>query len=260
MSYPIRSRRSAPFALEYARIQSRNSLLSTFAKRLSACLPALSIAMTGLFIGGLAYAHGISGDDQAFLLRSTGAQIGPYIYLGAKHMVTGYDHLLFLAGVIFFLYRLKEVAIYVTLFAVGHSTTLLLGVLGGVHVDAYIVDAIIGLSVVYKAFENLGGFRRLGFEPNMKAAVLVFGFFHGFGLAPKLQDLAISQDGLVSNMISFNVGVELGQFLALSFILIAFNAWRATGKFMRYAYASNVALMCAGFVLIGYQLTGYVVA
>jgi hypothetical protein len=207
-----------------------------------------------------AWSHGISGDDQAFLLRTSGAHIGPYIYLGAKHMVTGYDHLFFLAGVIFFLYRLKDVAIYVTLFAVGHSATLLIGVLGGLHVNAYIVDAIIGLSVVYKAFENLGGFRRLGIEPNTKAAVLIFGFFHGFGLATKLQDLAISPDGLVTNMISFNVGVELGQFLALGLILIAINALRASGHFFRYAYATNVALMAAGFVLIGYQLTGLALA
>lgn len=206
-----------------------------------------------------AWAHGISGDDQQFLLRAAGAHVGPYIYLGAKHMVTGYDHLLFLAGVIFFLYRLKEVALYVTLFAVGHSTTLLLGVLGGLHVNPYIVDAIIGLSVVYKAFENLGGFRVLGGQPNMKAAVLVFGLFHGFGLATKLQDVAISPDGLVTNMVSFNVGVEIGQLLALSLMLIAFNVWRTTGAFFRHAYAANVLIMCAGFMLIGYQLTAYAV-
>jgi hypothetical protein len=205
-----------------------------------------------------AWAHGIAGDDQAFLLRTSGAHIGPYLYLGAKHMVTGYDHLFFLAGVIFFLYRLKEVAIYVTLFALGHSATLLIGVLGGLHVNAYVVDAIIGVSVVYKAFENLDGFRRLGIQPNMKAAVLIFGFFHGFGLATKLQDLAISTDGLVANMISFNVGVEIGQFIALAMMLIAINAWRASGGFLRHAFAANVALMCAGFVLIGYQLTGFV--
>ena len=229
-------------------------------QRLRIHLAPLLAAVPCLLIGGIAFAHGISGDDQAFLIRSIGPNIGPYIYLGAKHMVTGYDHLLFLAGVIFFLYRLKDVAIYVTLFAVGHSVTLLLGVLGGLHVNAYIVDAVIGLSVVYKAFENLGGFRRLGFQPNMKAAVLFFGFFHGFGLATKLQDIAISQDGLVTNMISFNVGVEIGQFLALAVILIAFNAWRATGRFLHYAFATNVAIMSAGFMLIGYQLTGYAVA
>jgi hypothetical protein len=147
----------------------------------------------------------------------------------------------------------------VTLFAVGHSTTLLLGVLGGFHVNAYIVDAIIGLSVVYKAFENLGGFSKLGFQPNMKLAVLVFGFFHGFGLATKLQDFAISEDGLIANMLSFNVGVEIGQFLALSVILIGLNIWRSTGSFLRYAFATNIAIMSAGFILMGYQITGYLV-
>ena len=217
-------------------------------------------AALGLFFCATVWAHGITGDDQAFLLRSSGAQIGPYVYLGAKHMVTGYDHLAFLAGVIFFLYRLKEVALYVTLFAVGHSATLLLGVLGGWHVDSYLVDAVIGLSVVYKAFENLGGFRALGVEPNTKAAVLFFGLFHGFGLATKLQDLAISRDGLVTNMLSFNIGVEIGQLLALSLMLLAFAIWRATGGFSRHAYAANVLLLIAGLVLFGYQLTGYALA
>ncbi len=213
-----------------------------------------------ILVSMAAVAHGIEGADQDFLIRNAGPNIGPYLYLGAKHMVTGYDHLLFLAGVIFFLYRLKEVAIYVTLFAIGHSTTLLLGVLGGLHVNSYIVDAIIGFSVVYKAFENLNGFQKLGFQPNTKLAVLIFGFFHGFGLATKLQDIAISSDGLVTNMVSFNVGVEIGQFIALALILIAFNAWRSSGSFLRYARLSNIALMSAGFMLMGYQLTGYFVA
>jgi hypothetical protein len=210
-----------------------------------------------LLVAGSACAHGVAGEDQAFMLRSSGPLIGPYIYLGAKHMVTGYDHLLFLAGVMFFLYRLREVGLYVTLFAVGHSITLLLGVLGGLHVNAYLVDAVIGLSVAYKAFENLGGFRTLGLNPDMRAAVLIFGLFHGFGLATKLQDLAISPDGLVVNMVSFNVGVELGQFLALGIIILLLNMLRASGQFFRIAGVTNVAIMSAGFVLIGYQLMGY---
>lgn len=207
--------------------------------------------------GSLAFGHGVEGDDQAFMLGSSGALIGPYLYLGAKHMVTGYDHLLFLAGVMFFLYRLREVGLYVTLFAVGHSITLLLGVLGGLHVNSYIVDAIIGLSVAYKAFENLGGFRRLGLNPDTRVAVLVFGLFHGFGLATKLQDLDISPDGLVVNMLAFNVGVELGQFFALGLILLLLNMLRASGQFFRFAAGANLLLMFAGFLLIGYQLTGY---
>jgi hypothetical protein len=209
--------------------------------------------------GGAALAHGVGEADQQFLTNNAGAQIVPFIYLGAKHMVTGYDHLLFLVGVIFFLYRLKEVALYVTLFAVGHSVTLLSGVLGGLHVNAYIIDAIIGLSVVYKAFDNLNGFKTLfGFEPPQRTAVLIFGFFHGFGLATKLQELSLSQDGLVTNMISFNVGVEIGQFLALGAILIAMNYWRQTASFLRHANVANVLLMAAGFLLTGYQLAGYV--
>src|SRR4051812_27241918 len=131
----------------------------------------------------LALAHGMAGKDADFLRSSAGAHIGPFLYLGAKHMVTGYDHLLFLFGVIFFLYRMRDVATYVTCFAVGHSITLLTGVLTGIHVNPFIVDAIIGLSVVYKAFDNLDGFRTLfGFQPNPKAMVLLFGLFHGFGL------------------------------------------------------------------------------
>ena len=203
-------------------------------------------------------AHGVADDDKAFIERSLGAQIVPFIYLGAKHMVTGYDHLLFLVGVIFFLYRTRDIAGYVTLFAIGHSVTLLYGVLGGTQVNAYLVDAIIGLSIVYKALDNLGAYRQLfGFQPNTKAAVLIFGFVHGFGLATKLQEFALSQEGLVANIIAFNVGVEIGQLLALSGILIVMDFWRRTDAFRRQAFIANVALMSAGFVLTGLQLTGY---
>jgi hypothetical protein len=205
-----------------------------------------------------ASAHGVSGGDALFLSSATGWQIGPYLYLGAKHMVTGYDHILFLIGVIFFLYRLRDVAIYVTTFSIGHSVTLLSGVLSHVWISPFLVDAIIGLSIVWKALDNLGAFRTLfGVQPNTKLVVLLFGLVHGFGLATKLQDLALSADGLVPNMLAFNVGVELGQILALSFILVAMTLWRSTGAFARQAVAANVALMAAGFVLFEVQLAGY---
>lgn len=208
-----------------------------------------------------AYAHGVAEGDQGYIEQTSGPQIIAFLYLGAKHMVTGYDHLLFLFGVIFFLYRIKHVAAYVTLFAIGHSTTLLAGVLLGTNISSYAVDAIIGLSVVYKALDNLGAYQRwFGFQPNTKAAVLIFGFFHGFGLATKLQEFSLSPDGLLINLISFNVGVEIGQFLALGAILIAMGYWRRTPSFGRHAFAANVALMIAGFMLFGYQLTGYYVA
>lgn len=217
---------------------------------------AISVAMTSLV-----NAHGVAEGDATFIEQANGAQIIPFIYLGAKHMVTGYDHLLFLIGVIFFLYKMKDVAIYVTLFAVGHSTTLLYGVLSGTHVNPYIVDAIIGFSVVYKALDNIGAFKRwFGFQPNTKVAVLIFGFFHGFGLATKLQDFTLSEEGLVANIVAFNIGVEIGQLLALATILIVMNFWRRSDVFVRQAFNTNVVLMCAGFLLMGYQLSGYFIA
>ena len=214
-----------------------------------------------LLFGALTFAHGVEGEDAAFLERNAGLALLAFMYLGAKHMITGYDHLLYLLGVIFFLYRPKHIALYVTLFAVGHSITLLTGILGGLHVNPWLVDAVIGLSVVYKAFENLDGFKKtIGMQPNPKIAVFVFGLVHGFGLATKLQDLALSREGLVGNMISFNVGVEIGQLMALVLLLVAINAWRALGSFERNASAFNVLLMFAGFMLASDQLAGYFLA
>ena len=213
-----------------------------------------------LILPAIAGAHGVSKGDAKFVEANQGAAIGPFLYLGAKHMVTGYDHLLFLVGVIFFLYKLKDIVLYVSLFTIGHSLTLLGGVLGGIHANPYIIDAVIGLSVVYKAFDNMDGFKRfLGFQPNTKLAVLVFGLFHGFGLATKLQEFTLAQDGLVANIVSFNVGVEIGQMLALTAVLLALSYWRTRSGFMRHAFVTNTVLMTGGFMLVGYQLTGYFV-
>jgi hypothetical protein len=207
-----------------------------------------------------ALAHGVTAGDKGYIQETFGTRIIPFMYLGAKHMVTGYDHLLFLLGVIFFLYRLKDIGVYVTLFAVGHSLTLLLGVLTGISVNAYLIDAIIGFSVVYKALDNLGAFQRwFGVQPNTKAATMIFGLFHGFGLATKLLDFEMAADGLLANLVAFNVGVEIGQLLALSAILIAMSYWRRTPGFLRHAYTANVAIMTAGFLLVGYQLAGLVI-
>lgn len=221
----------------------------------------LLIALCLMLAASATLAHGVEGADKAFMEHNAGRQLAVFVYLGAKHMVTGYDHLLFLFGVVFFLYRLRDVAGYATLFAIGHSTTLLLGVLGGWRVDAHLVDAVIGLSVVWKALDNLGAFRRwFGVQPDARAAVLIFGFFHGLGLATKLQELRLSADGLVPNMLAFNVGVELGQILALAAILIVMGLWRRSAAFGRQAFAVNTVLMGAGFVLVGLQMTGYLVA
>lgn len=206
-------------------------------------------------------AHGVSGKDAVFLQGLDGRAIGALMYLGAKHMVTGYDHLLFLGGVIFFLHRTRDVLLYVSLFTVGHSLTLLVGVLGGVLANPFLIDAIIGFSVVYKAFENMDGFKRFfGVQPDTRVAVLVFGLFHGFGLATKLQEFELAQNGLVANILSFNVGVEIGQGLALMGILIGLSYWRTRVGFFRHAFATNAVVMACGFLLVGYQLSGYFLA
>jgi hypothetical protein len=214
-----------------------------------------------LFLPAFASAHNVSSRDATFVESNKGTAVGPFLYLGAKHMVTGYDHILFLVGVIFFLYRLRDIVQYVSLFTIGHSVTLLLGVFAHLHANSYIIDAIIGFSVVYKAFDNMGGFQRLlGFQPNTRLAVLVFGLFHGFGLATKLQEFTLSQNGLVTNIVSFNVGVEIGQVLALTAVLIALTYWRTRPGFLQHALLANTLLMVGGFLLVGYQLTGYWVA
>ncbi len=205
-----------------------------------------------------AFGHTIEGGDASFVEAIDGPAIGPFIYLGAKHMVTGYDHLLFLLGVIFFLYRPKHVVQYVTLFAIGHSITLLLGVLANLQVNAYFIDTIIGLSVAYKAFENIGGFNRVfGFEPNTKIAVFVFGLFHGLGLATKLQEFDLSENGLVTNIISFNIGVEIGQILALSAVFLILSVWRTSSSYLRHSFITNTVLMTGGFLLAGFQISTY---
>lgn len=206
-------------------------------------------------------AHGVTDGDKGFIQESSGTMLIPFIYLGAKHMVTGYDHLLFLFGVIFFLYRLKDIGIYVTLFAVGHSVTLLFGVLMTVGVNAYLIDAIIGFSIVYKALDNMGIYQKwFGFQPSTKMATLIFGLFHGFGLATKILDYNMSPDGMIPNLLAFNVGVEIGQLMSLAMILIAMGYWRRSENFQNHAYTANVVLMIGGFLLVGYQLAGYFVS
>ncbi len=203
-------------------------------------------------------AHDLSSGNSAFVESLDGPAAGPFLYLGAKHMFTGYDHLLFLLGVIFFLYRPRDILLYVTLFTIGHSLTLVLGVWANWRVNGHLVDAIIGLSVVYKAFENMGGFERvLGITPDPRIAVFVFGLFHGLGLATKLQETINSGDGLLVNLLSFNAGVEVGQLLALAIILVLLLRWRRTEYFQRQALAVNTLVMCAGFLLAGNQFAGY---
>ena len=208
-----------------------------------------------------AYAHGVDEETQSFLSTNKGIAFGPFLYIGAKHMITGYDHLLFLVGVIFFLYRTKEIITYVSFFTIGHSLTLLFGVMADININAYLIDAIIGLSIVYKGFDNLGGFKTIfGKQPNTKAAVLIFGLFHGFGLATKLLEFEFDKEGLFINLLGFNLGVEIGQFLALGIVLLLISYWRQYSSYIKFSKLTNMFLMAAGFLLLGYQLTGYFIS
>ncbi len=239
-------------------------MLKTCFNGLTSSRPVVALLWLALvclfFMAAGVHAHGVAEGDKGYIQEITGVHFLSFIYLGAKHMITGYDHILFLFGVIFFLYKLKDIGLYVSLFAIGHSTTMLLGVYFGSGIDGYLIDAIIGLSVVYKALDNVGAFQRwFGVQPNTKIATLIFGFFHGFGLATKVLEYEISKDGLWPNLIAFNIGVEIGQLLALFCILIVMNYWRRSASFLRHAYTANIAIMGAGFVLIGMQLTGYFV-
>lgn len=138
---------------------------------------------------------------------------------------------------------------------------MILGVYFNIEINSYLIDAIIDLSVAHKALDDIGTFQRwFGFQPNTKIATLVFGLFHGFGLSTKIQEYEISTDGPVPNLLAFNVGVEIGQVLAFAVILIGMSYWRRSSSFVRHAYTANVAIMSAGFVLIGMQLTGYFVS
>lgn len=220
----------------------------------------LSLLCLESLIGPLAFAHGVDSQDGAFIEQTDGAAILPFIYLGAKHMVTGYDHLLFLLGVIFLLYRSRDVAITVSLFALGHSITLLVGVLAEWQVNPWLIDALIGLSVVYKGLDNLGAYKvwfRL--QPDIRWAVFLFGLVHGLGLATKLQEYSLNSEGLFVNLIAFNIGVELGQALALILMLALVNLWRSFSVFSRQSAYLNLELIFLGFLLAGYQLTGFVI-
>lgn len=214
--------------------------------------------MIALLLASNAIAHNVSLDDARLIAGKSGPQVLLYLWLGAKHMVTGYDHLLFLVGVIFYLRNVRSIAIFVSLFALGHSITLITGVLLGLDVNPFIVDAIIGLSVAYKGFDNLDGFKTLfGESPDEHAAVFIFGLFHGLGLATKLQDLGLAEDGLLTNLISFNVGVELGQLAALIVIVMILRLMPPKTAHSYIGTGVNIGLVVAGFALMAYQIGLY---
>ncbi|GAB4251955.1 HupE/UreJ family protein [Deferrisoma sp.] len=215
-------------------------------------------AAAPVFTAGAAWAHGMSEADRQAMLEGG---YGLYLWLGAKHMLTGYDHLLFLLGVIFFLTGFRDVVRCVTAFTLGHSLTLILATLFQITASYYLVDAVIALSVCYKGFDNLDGFRRyLGREPpDMVRVIFAFGLVHGFGLSTRLQTLPLGADlaGLVGRILSFNVGVEVGQVLALVVMVAALAGWRRTEAFRRFGRVANGGLVAAGLLLFLFQMHGW---
>lgn len=201
-------------------------------------------------------AHGMSVGDKQRILD---AGLVEYIELGATHMLTGYDHLLFLFGVIFFLTRFNDIIRFITAFTIGHSITLIFATLYGIQANYYLIDAVIALTVCYKAFENLDGFKRFlhSRSPNLTWMVFGFGLIHGFGLSTRLQQLPLGDDGIVLKILAFNVGVEVGQVIALAVMLFLLSGWRKRESFLRFSHASNVTLMLVGGLLLLMQLHGY---
>lgn len=184
-----------------------------------------------------------------------------YVWTGAEHMLTGYDHLLFLLGVVFFLSRFIDILKFITAFTVGHTIVLLGATLLRISADHHLVDAFIAATVIYKAFENLGGFERLlqMRPPNLLFMVFLFGLAHGFGLSTQLQTLTLADEpGLVGKVLWFNVGVELGQIAALCVMLVVINAWRRSTVWVPLSRVTNALMICAGALLMLFQLHGYI--
>jgi hypothetical protein len=208
------------------------------------------------FASSLAFAHGMSAEDQARILNAGYLE---YLRLGATHMLSGYDHLLFLFGVMFFLTRFKDILILITAFTVCHSITLVLATLAGITANYYLIDAVIALTVCYKAFDNLDGFKKY-FQtrsPSLVWMVFIFGLIHGFGLSTRLQQLPLGDDRLALKILLFNLGVELGQIAALSIMFTLLTAWRKTESFQKFSAGANVLLMFLGGLLLLMQLHGY---
>lgn len=203
------------------------------------CLAALILVLP-------AFAHDVSDNEKLYVQSTQEAAIIPFMYLGAKHMVTGIDHMLFLTGVVLFLVRLKDIVLIVSLFTLGHSITLIAGVLSGFSFNIYLIDALIGLSVVYKGIENAG----VRFKVDRRVIVLGFGLIHGLGLASRMLDLSLSEQGLMANLLAFNAGVEIGQIIILFLVINLIAKLRSSKHFSKIAQAISIFLVIAGILLM----------
>ena len=232
-----------------------DQMLIPYRKTTLLALAALAL-LIGLPLDVLA--HGISEADRQRLL--TGGYL-QYVGLGATHMLTGYDHLLFLFGVVFFLKTFKDVTKFVTVFTLGHCITLVFATFFQITWNYFLIDAIIAISVIYKGFDNNGGFQKY-FDmksPNLLVAVFGFGLLHGFGLSTRLQQLPLGDDSMsmLIRILSFNLGVEIGQIAALAAMVAVLAVWRSRPSFKRFSVAANAGLVFAGVMLLFMQLHGY---
>ena len=202
------------------------------------------------------YGHGMSEAEKQAIIDGGNLH---YMWIGATHMLSGYDHLLFVFGIIFFLTRFRDIVKYITAFTLGHSVTLIFATFNGIQINYFLIDAIIALSVCYIAFANLDGFRKyLDIKPpNLLVMIIILGLIHGLGLSTRLQQLPLSEDQLLMNIISFNVGIELGQILALTVMLVVLAGWRKAASFVKFSRISNYLLIFAGFYLFMMQMHGY---
>ena len=209
-----------------------------------------------ILTSSICFAHGMSAEDQALILNAGYIE---YMRLGATHMLSGYDHILFLFGVLFFLTRFRDILVLITAFTIGHSITLVFATLIGIKANYYLIDAVIALTVCYKAFENLDGFKKYlnSSAPNLILMVFIFGLIHGFGLSTRLQQLPLGEEHLVLKILSFNLGVELGQVIVLSIIFVLLFGLRKRESFKKFSAVSNVALLFVGCLLLLMQLHGY---
>ncbi len=204
------------------------------------------------------WAHGISAADKQAMLEGGYLK---YMWLGTTHMLTGYDHLLFIFGVIFFLSTFKDIVRFISVFTLGHCITLVFATFYKITANYYLIDAVIALSVMYKGFENIDGFKKYFHwqPPSLLKMVFAFGLIHGFGLSTRLQQLPLGDDkqSMLFRILSFNVGVEVGQIIALTVMLIFLTEWRKNSTFQKFAYAANIALIAGGIYLFNMQMHGY---
>lgn len=217
----------------------------------------LAFLAFAFLVPGIAFAHGMSEADQ---IRAAEGGFLDFFPLGAIHMLTGYDHLLFLFGVVFFLTKFSDIVKFVTAFTLGHSITLIFATFLGIQANYFLIDAVIALTVCYKGFDNLNGFKKYFNvkSPNLLAAVFIFGLIHGFGLSTRLQQVTIGEGWpLLGKIISFNIGVEAGQIVALTVILVFLSTWRRTKSFTHFSNASNAGLIIVGCCLFIMQIHGF---